>query len=383
MRDLPVTYVIFDLLYLDGHYTLPLPYEERRALLERLELEGAVVAHAGLPPRRGQRAARGHPADGRGGRGGQAARQPVRAGTALRRAGSRSRTCTRRTWSSAAGRPARAAAATSLGALAVGVMDGRRARYAGKVGTGLHRDHADDAPARARAAARATTRRSPAASRRRARSSWSRASWPRWSSANGPARGPSALPRSRAFATTRTRKIASVRRVKAPSAGYLVQSMARAIWSGAISFGLVNIPVKLYSAVSRKTVRFHQLDGETGQRIAAAPGEPGDRRGGPLRAARQGLRDRPRPLRDHQARGARLALAREDAHDRHRGLRRSRPDRPDLLRPPLLPRARHRRRRRPTGCSTTRWRRRARWRSRGWCSATRRASWRSARTTAC
>ena len=43
--------------------------------------------------------------------------------------------------------------------------------------------------------------------------------------------------------------------------------MPRAIWSGAISFGLVNIPVKLYSAVSRKTVRFHQIDAESGQRI--------------------------------------------------------------------------------------------------------------------
>jgi DNA end-binding protein Ku len=43
--------------------------------------------------------------------------------------------------------------------------------------------------------------------------------------------------------------------------------MPRAIWSGAISFGLVNIPVKLFSAVSRKTVRFHQLDGEDNQRI--------------------------------------------------------------------------------------------------------------------
>ncbi len=43
--------------------------------------------------------------------------------------------------------------------------------------------------------------------------------------------------------------------------------MPRAIWSGAISFGLVNIPVKLYSAVQRKTVRFHQLDQEDKQRI--------------------------------------------------------------------------------------------------------------------
>jgi len=40
MRDTPVTYVAFDLLYLDGHSTLSLPYEDRRELLERLELEG-------------------------------------------------------------------------------------------------------------------------------------------------------------------------------------------------------------------------------------------------------------------------------------------------------------------------------------------------------
>jgi DNA end-binding protein Ku len=43
--------------------------------------------------------------------------------------------------------------------------------------------------------------------------------------------------------------------------------MPRSIWSGAISFGLVNVPVKLYSAVSRKTVRFNQLNAKTGNRI--------------------------------------------------------------------------------------------------------------------
>jgi DNA end-binding protein Ku len=43
--------------------------------------------------------------------------------------------------------------------------------------------------------------------------------------------------------------------------------MPRAIWSGAISFGLVNIPVKLYSAVARKTVRFHQIDAQSGTRV--------------------------------------------------------------------------------------------------------------------
>src|SRR5205823_421459 len=44
--------------------------------------------------------------------------------------------------------------------------------------------------------------------------------------------------------------------------------MPRSIWTGAISFGLVTVPVKLYSAVSKKTVRFHQLDSEGGVRIA-------------------------------------------------------------------------------------------------------------------
>jgi DNA end-binding protein Ku len=43
--------------------------------------------------------------------------------------------------------------------------------------------------------------------------------------------------------------------------------MARAIWSGAISFGLVNVPVKLYTATSPKTVRFNQLSLKTGARI--------------------------------------------------------------------------------------------------------------------
>jgi DNA end-binding protein Ku len=35
--------------------------------------------------------------------------------------------------------------------------------------------------------------------------------------------------------------------------------MPRAIWSGSVSFGLVNVPVKLVTATSPKDVRFHQL----------------------------------------------------------------------------------------------------------------------------
>ncbi|MEY2432691.1 MAG: end-binding protein Ku [Acidimicrobiaceae bacterium] len=43
--------------------------------------------------------------------------------------------------------------------------------------------------------------------------------------------------------------------------------MARAIWSGSISLGLVNVPVKLHSAVKRKDVHFNQLQESTGARI--------------------------------------------------------------------------------------------------------------------
>jgi DNA end-binding protein Ku len=54
--------------------------------------------------------------------------------------------------------------------------------------------------------------------------------------------------------------------------------MPRAIWSGSISFGLVNIPIRLFTAVSRKNVQFHQIDVKTGsrirmQRVSAADGQ--------------------------------------------------------------------------------------------------------------
>lgn len=43
--------------------------------------------------------------------------------------------------------------------------------------------------------------------------------------------------------------------------------MPRAVWSGSISFGLVNIPIKLFNSVSRKGVSFNQIDSRTGSRI--------------------------------------------------------------------------------------------------------------------
>ena len=41
--------------------------------------------------------------------------------------------------------------------------------------------------------------------------------------------------------------------------------MARPVWSGSISFGLVNVPVKAYPAVHDHTVHFHQLEKRTGR----------------------------------------------------------------------------------------------------------------------
>jgi len=43
--------------------------------------------------------------------------------------------------------------------------------------------------------------------------------------------------------------------------------MARAIWTGSISFGLLNVPVRLYSAVSRKNVSFRELRASDSSRI--------------------------------------------------------------------------------------------------------------------
>ena len=43
--------------------------------------------------------------------------------------------------------------------------------------------------------------------------------------------------------------------------------MARPVWTGSISFGLVNVPVKAYTAVRDHDVHFNQLEKKTGARI--------------------------------------------------------------------------------------------------------------------
>lgn len=43
--------------------------------------------------------------------------------------------------------------------------------------------------------------------------------------------------------------------------------MARSIWNGTISFGMVNVPIKLYSATESKSVSFHEVHLRDGARI--------------------------------------------------------------------------------------------------------------------
>src|SRR3954464_12172199 len=41
----------------------------------------------------------------------------------------------------------------------------------------------------------------------------------------------------------------------------------RSIWNGTITFGLVNVPVKLYSAVESKTVHFNEVHARDGAKV--------------------------------------------------------------------------------------------------------------------
>jgi len=52
-----------------------------------------------------------------------------------------------------------------------------------------------------------------------------------------------------------------------PAACGKAVGMARSVWTGTISFGLVNVPVKAYTAVRDHDVHFHQLEKKSGSRI--------------------------------------------------------------------------------------------------------------------
>ena len=91
----------------------------------------------------------------------------------------------------------------------------------------------------------------------------------------------------------------------------------RAIWKGAVSFGLVSVPVKLYAATECHDISFRQVHAKDGGRIKYQRVCSDRRRGGRLRRHRQGLRDRGRrdghPHRRRHGRAAREQQSREIA----------------------------------------------------------------------
>ena len=136
MRDIPVTYVIFDLLYLDGRLTLPLAYEDRRTLLEELGLEGPAWRTPAYHRGEGRallEATRQHGIEG------VIAKRLDHPYEPGRRASHWIKVKNVLTQDVVIGgwTPGEGGRSTTIGALAVGVMEDGRLVYAGKVGTGF------------------------------------------------------------------------------------------------------------------------------------------------------------------------------------------------------------------------------------------------------
>src|SRR2546423_15549806 len=49
--------------------------------------------------------------------------------------------------------------------------------------------------------------------------------------------------------------------------GYGGAVASRSIWNGTITFGMVNVPVKLYTATESKSVHFHLVHARDGSRV--------------------------------------------------------------------------------------------------------------------
>jgi bifunctional non-homologous end joining protein LigD len=136
MRDTPVTYVAFDLLYLDGHSTFSLTYQQRRELLEALELEGPAWRVPAY--HRGEGTALLEATRKLGIEGIVAKRldstydQGRRPGAWVKIKNVNEQDVVIGGWT-----PGEGGRSSTLGALATGVYDDGKLTYAGKVGTGF------------------------------------------------------------------------------------------------------------------------------------------------------------------------------------------------------------------------------------------------------
>jgi bifunctional non-homologous end joining protein LigD len=136
MRDTPVTYVIFDLLYLEGRPTMPLPYEDRRQLLDALELEGPAWRTPAYHPGEGSALLEATRELGIEGIVAKRLDCPYEPGRRTSGWIKVKNVCLQDVvvggWT-----PGEGGRSSSLGALAVGVMEDGRLVYVGKVGTGF------------------------------------------------------------------------------------------------------------------------------------------------------------------------------------------------------------------------------------------------------
>lgn len=133
----PVTYIVFDLLDLDGRSTMALPHHERRSLLESLQLAGAAWATPPSLPGPAQAALDGARRGGFEGVVAKRSGDPYRPGRRsdgwIKAKTFRSQEVVVGGWTPGTGRRQR-----SLGALLMGLPEpGGRLRYVGKVGTGF------------------------------------------------------------------------------------------------------------------------------------------------------------------------------------------------------------------------------------------------------
>ena len=62
----------------------------------------------------------------------------------------------------------------------------------------------------------------------------------------------------------------------------------RSIWNGTITFGMVNVPIKLYSAIESKTVHFSEVHARDGGEDRAPPICPKDDKAVPYKEVVKG-----------------------------------------------------------------------------------------------
>jgi bifunctional non-homologous end joining protein LigD len=147
MKAYPVTYVVFDLLYLDGHSLMELPYSERREALEGLGLDGEHWRTPSYSTGDGRALLEASSAQGLEGlvakRLDSRYEPGRRSGAWLKVKNTARQELVIGGWLPGEGRRKR-----RIGALLMGFYEGERLRFAGKVGTGFREKELDELAAR-------------------------------------------------------------------------------------------------------------------------------------------------------------------------------------------------------------------------------------------